>query len=211
MKRFGAVFLVLLATAWCSGQNAAPKVGGHGSIFVTVKKPLDSSKLKEGDPVEVELSQPFKTPDGTLIAKGSKVVGHITEAEAKSKGDARSRLVIAFDKIDVAGGKQISVKGVVQAVAPPAEEGEPIMFGGAASGAAGGGYTGATVGTVSNSKSGSNVESDNKQPVAANPQVKGVQSMHDLQLEDGVLSTSKGKQVKLGQDVRMIVHIDILE
>ena len=42
-----------------------------------------------------------------------------------------------------------------------------------------------------------------------NPQSTGVQGMHDLQLESGVLS-SKGKNVKLGNGVRMIVKVDIL-
>jgi hypothetical protein len=209
MKRFGAVFLLLMTTAWCSGQNATPKVVGRGSIFVTVKKTLDSSKVKEGDAVEVELSQSFKTPDGTLIAKGSKVVGHITEAKARAKGDARSELAITFDKINIAGGKQMFVKGIVQAVAPPAEEPEPIMAG-KASGAAGGGYTSATVGTVTDAKSGSNMGSANKDEPAMNPKSVGAGGMHDLQLEDGVLY-SKGKNVKLGQDVRVTVHIEILE
>jgi hypothetical protein len=36
----------------------------------------------------------------------------------------------------------------------------------------------------------------------------GVQGMHGLELKDGVL-TSNGKNVKLGDGVRMIVHIDI--
>jgi hypothetical protein len=35
-----------------------------------------------------------------------------------------------------------------------------------------------------------------------------VQGMHDLSLDKGVL-TSKGKNVKLGSGVRMIVHVDI--
>ena len=37
----------------------------------------------------------------------------------------------------------------------------------------------------------------------------GVQGMHGLDLNDGVLS-SKGKNVKLGDGVRMIVRVDIL-
>ena len=43
---------------------------------------------------------------------------------------------------------------------------------------------------------------------AVNPKSMGVQGMHDLELTDGVLS-SKGKNVKLGSGVRMIVHVDI--
>jgi hypothetical protein len=47
---------------------------------------------------------------------------------------------------------------------------------------------------------------------AVGPKSVGVLGMRDLQLSpDGVLSSSKGKQVKLGQDVRMVVHVDILE
>ena len=36
----------------------------------------------------------------------------------------------------------------------------------------------------------------------------GVQGMDNLQLNNGVL-TSKGKNVKLGDGVRMVVHVDI--
>ena len=36
----------------------------------------------------------------------------------------------------------------------------------------------------------------------------GVQGIHNLELNDGVL-TSKGKNVKLGDGVRMIVRVDI--
>ena len=37
----------------------------------------------------------------------------------------------------------------------------------------------------------------------------GVQGLDNLQLDNGVL-TSKGKNVKLGGGVRLIVHVDIL-
>jgi hypothetical protein len=225
MIRFSSLaFALLMAASWCYGQDsaaAAPagsaNVVGHGAFPVTLKKALDSSKLKEGDPVEVETSGAFKLADGTLVAKGTKVAGHVTEAKARSKGDAQSELAITFDKVNIVGGKQVSVKGMVQAVSPPADEPEPIMFGGKASGAAGGGYgasnaTVATVGTVTNGTSGSNTDSGKQAQVATNPQASGVQGMHDLQLSpEGVLSSSKGKQVKLGSEVRMIVHVDILE
>ena len=81
------------------------------------------------------------------------------------------------------------------------------MMAGKASGAAGGGYTGATVGTVTDPRSGSNME-NNAQP-GVGPKATGVQGMHDLELDNGVL-TSKGKNVKLNGGVRMIVHVDIL-
>ena len=41
-----------------------------------------------------------------------------------------------------------------------------------------------------------------------NPKSVGVQGVHGLELKDGVLS-SRGKNVKLGNGVQMIVHVDI--
>ena len=41
----------------------------------------------------------LRLKDGTTIPLGSKVTGHVTEAKARSKGDAQSALGIVFDKI----------------------------------------------------------------------------------------------------------------
>ena len=64
------------------------------------------------------------------------------------------------------------------------------------------------MGTVTNSTIGSNTESASKPEPVADPKSMGVQGMHDLDLNNGVL-TSKGKNVKLGGGVRMIVRVDI--
>ncbi|MGD1081671.1 MAG: hypothetical protein ABR881_25415 [Candidatus Sulfotelmatobacter sp.] len=215
MNRIGIVVLgAALAASFCYGQGStsapaqtAPAAIGHGAVPVKVVKTLDSSKLKEGDTIEVATAGSFKLADGTLVPKGSKLTGQVMAAKARSKGDPDSQLTLTFDKLNVANGKQITVKGTVQAVFPPQEEAEPLMAG-KASGAAGGGYTGPTVGTVTDQKSGSSMESSaNAQPVLS-PTAVGVQGMHGLELKDGVL-TSKGKNVKLGDGVRMIVHVDI--
>jgi len=228
MIRFSTFALVLLlAASWCLGQDSTPaaqagspaaaaKVIGHGSFPVIIKKAIDSSKLKEGDPVEVEISGPFKLADGTLVPKGSKVAGHVTEAKSRSKGDAVSELALTFDKVSITGGKQFSVKGIVQSVAPPEDQPDPGMPVGSGSQKGGSGGTGAGLATPgyqpSNIKTGANMDSSAKVDPAVSPKSVGVLGMHDLQLSlDGMLSSSKGKQVKLGQDVRMIVHVDILE
>lgn len=216
--RVASIFL--LGSALCLGQaatSAAPTALGHGAFPAKVTKTLDSSKLKEGDAVEVETAGSFKLPDGTLVPKGSKLKGHVTAAKARSKGDTDSQLTIAFESLEVTNGKTLSIKGAVQAVFPPAEEQAPNMAGkasgaaggGYSAGTAGGGYGAGTMGTVTDSKSGSNMESSGKSEPAANPKSVGVQGIKDLDLNDGVLS-SKGKNVKLGSGVRMIVRADIL-
>jgi hypothetical protein len=109
----------------------------------------------------------------------------------------------------VSNGKLIAIKGTVQAVFPPVEEPAPLMAG-KASGAAGGSYGGtANVNPVTDARPGSNTESSSKPEPASDPKSVGVQGIHDLELNNGALS-SKGKNVKLGNGVRMIVHVDIL-
>ena len=135
MNRVGIALLALGASlcfgqAVASAQSAAtPVATGHGAFPVKVTKTLDSSKLKEGDAVEVETAGSFKLPDGTLVPKGSKLTGHVTSAKARSKGDSDSELTVSFDKLNITSGKLLSIKGTVQAVFPPAEEAEPQMAG----------------------------------------------------------------------------------
>jgi len=195
--------------AQSASATQAPRALSSGAFPAKVIKTLDSGKLKENDPIEVETAGSFKLADGTLVPKGSKLIGHVTAAKARSKGDPNSELTITFEKLAVTGGKQFSIKGTVQAVSPPEEQPEPLMAG-KASGAAGGGYTSATVGTVTETKSGSNMDSDIKPEPAKDPKSVGVHGIHDLSLEDGVLR-STGKQVKLNGGDRMIVHADIFE
>src|ERR1700690_1581402 len=106
---------MLLAAILCFGQESASEPAaaavGHGAFPVRVTKTLDSSKLKEGDAVEVETAGSFKLADGTLVPKGSKLTGHVTAAKARSKGDPLSQLTVTFDKLDVANGKQLSLTG----------------------------------------------------------------------------------------------------
>lgn len=223
MKHLGTVFVGILfaAALLCSGQTtpssaATPAGAGHGAFPVKVTKTLDSSKLKEDDAVEVETAGAFKLPDGTLVPKGSKLTGHVTAAKARSKGDPESQLSLAFDKLEVANGKQLSVKGIVQAIFPPADEPTgPNMStaGTSAGGSAGGPGLGAAsqaggVG-ITNAKTGSETQSSSSPQAVIDTKAKGVQGMHGLELDNGVLS-SKGKNVKLGGGVRMVIHVDIL-
>ena len=216
MNRFGiALFLIVsLASSVCIGQNppaaAATATIGHGAFPAKVDKALDSSKLKENDPVELETVGSFKLVDGTLVPKGSRLSGHVVSAKARSKGDPDSELTLAFDKLNIQGGKQLALKGTVQAVFPPADEPMgPNMstMGTSAGGSAGG----ASAGAASSGAIGiSDTHSDApKSQPTMDTKATGVQGMHDLQLENGVI-TSKGKNVKLGGGVRMIVQAEIL-
>jgi hypothetical protein len=210
---------LVLSASLCNGQTSAsspeqaPRAAiGHGSFPITLIKTMDSSKLKEGDMIAVETSGAFKLPDGTLVPKGSKLTGHVTTAKARSKGDPDSQLAVVFDTLTITNGKQLSVKGTVQAVFPPADVPQPEVPR-ASTSPGGNGMSGGAVGLapdykpMTDVKTGSSPDGNRANP-SADPKSVGVQGFDNLQLDNGVLS-SKGKNVKLGDGVRMIVRVEI--
>jgi len=122
----------LAATPSSAAQSASSTGKSHGTFTVELTKPLDSKKLKEGDPVEAKLTGGITLPNGTPVARGAKVIGHVTESKARSKNDAQSSLGIVFDKIDMSGGKTLAITGVIQAFAPNPnpDQGEGVNYGG---------------------------------------------------------------------------------
>src|SRR5271169_3853296 len=84
MKRLVVVFLgtIFFATlGYGQDSSAAPSQGpsaiAHGAFPVKVIKTLDSSKLKQDDTIEVETAGSFKLSDGTLVPKGSNLMGRV--------------------------------------------------------------------------------------------------------------------------------------
>ena len=53
----------------------------------TLAASLDSRKKKAGEEVVVKTIGDMRMSDGTVIPRGTKVIGHITEAKARSGGD----------------------------------------------------------------------------------------------------------------------------
>ncbi len=79
---------------------------------------LDSKSARPGDPVVLKTSQKIKTADGMEIPKGSRLVGHVTEVQAHEKGQAESRMGIAFDRVEMKGGQSMAVHSMIESVEP---------------------------------------------------------------------------------------------
>ncbi|HWR15781.1 MAG TPA: hypothetical protein VN577_13220 [Terriglobales bacterium] len=85
-------------------------------VNAVLAKSLDSRKLKAGDRVVATVAQDVKSDGKVVVKKGSKLIGHVTEASAKSEGQANSTLGIMFDHALLKDGSQVQVNGVVQAL-----------------------------------------------------------------------------------------------
>jgi hypothetical protein len=174
----------------------------HGVISVSLAKSIDSKKLKEGDEIATKTLGTLRTTDGVTIPSGSMVMGHVTQATARSKGDPTASLGIVFDKIEVPGGKDMPIRGMLQAVGP-----NPSESSGPETGAAGGNNLHAGNGSTAAAGTGLGPQAAQGGGKMLDPHATGVVGIKNLQLDNSVL-TSTGKEVKLDQGSQMVIKIE---
>lgn len=107
------------AASAASAQNGQTNasLGSGAAINAELTAPIDSKKAKPGDPVAARTTEPTKSSGKTVIPKGSKLVGHVTQASARAKGDSESALGIVFDKAILKSGEEMPLNVAIQALA----------------------------------------------------------------------------------------------
>lgn len=89
------------------------------AIPATLAKSVDSKKVKAGDEIDARLSVSLTNASGTQIPAGSKIVGHVTDAKSKAKGDPQSSLTFAFEEVVLKNGQNMPLHAVLQAIGMP--------------------------------------------------------------------------------------------
>lgn len=105
-------------------SNARDNGSGNISELRLVKGALegklDSKTAKPGDPVVLKTSQKMTMADGTVIPKGSRLVGQVTEVQVHEQGHAKSYVLLNFDHVDLKGGQSLKVYATILSVLPSA-------------------------------------------------------------------------------------------
>lgn len=215
-----------------AGQATAQRRIAPGSVIpVQLTKTVDAKKVKTGDPIMARVTMDMTTSTGeVLVPKDTKVIGHITEAQARTKEQKESQLGIAFDRAVLKDG-EVSLPMSIQAViAPPsnnANGGEsdqgssaPPVGGSAASpmsggrnGSAGQTQTGGTPPSALPSEgTGASQGNGPRPPINGNTQ--GVVGISNLKLEPGqtaaqgsVLSSEKNN-VKVESGTMLLLKVN---
>jgi len=167
----------------------------QGTFPTVLVKSIDSKKARDGEAVVCQTAAPAHDSSGRLIPSGTKILGHVTQAQAKSKGDAQSSLAIVFDKVQL-GSQEIPIKGTLQAVAPSTNSGPDV---GAAYGPGLRGNPAPNLDT--------NPKGDAAHPIL-NSDSKGVMGFHGLEMGDNSVLTSNGKEVKLDSGTQILIHAE---
>jgi hypothetical protein len=204
-----AAVLVLAILAYMGGsadaQQATPSAPTQAGaqkmtqvvLPVSLATALDSKKQKTGTEVIVKVGGTVTLKDGTAIPRGAKIVGHVTDAKARSGGDSESSLAIAFDTISLPDGKTLAIKGTMQAVAPDPNQDDS---GGSVD------YGSSMNRSMEHAQGGTSVSS----PVTVlTEQSVGVYGIKNLQLgDDGVLK-SNDKSVKLASRSQIVLRAQL--
>ena len=150
----GAVFAV--GGTVCAGARTSPSISVEenqqgdqpsGGVWLTdgmtliaeLSNSLDSKKDKVGDPVKAQLSEAVKYGGKTLLPRGTKLFGHLTQASARARGDSETALAIQFDKAVLKDGQEIPLSVWIRALAAeprsvyqPGPSGNPVAGTGSA-------------------------------------------------------------------------------
>jgi hypothetical protein len=216
---------------------AIPRIAPGSVIPVQLTKTIDAKKAKPGDEVVAKVTVDLKTTSGALVVpKDTKVVGHVTEAQARSKEQKESQIGIAFDHAVLRDG-DLSLPMSIQAViAPPTNStnnnannasspDQSAPGGSAASSPMGGGHSGASgsAGQTQPSNPAPNAvgkEGTNNTPqeASARPQItgntQGVVGISSLKLEpaptaaQGSVLSSDKNNVKLESGTFMLLKVN---
>ena len=75
---------------------------------------LDVKKNKPGDRVEARTTQDVKQDGKVVLRKGTRLVGHVTEVQARAKDQTQSQLGVAFDHAELRNGQQVPLNASIR-------------------------------------------------------------------------------------------------
>jgi hypothetical protein len=216
--------------------SGATRIAPGSVIPVQLTKSVDAKKVKTGDEVDAKVTQDLKADNGEVIVpKDTKVIGHVTEAQARTKDQKESQVGIAFDHAVMKNGGDVPLPMSIQAIIAPSNlnndnnnnrggdqpvsepnvgRGTPSYGAGRSSGPGAGSspqtpsYPTSSDDRPSSGQSGTNAH----QPITANTQ--GVVGMSDLKLSTGAnasqgsLVSSEKSNVKLESGTLMLLRVN---
>lgn len=187
---------------------------------------IDSKKAKVGDAVTAHTTEALNSGGKIAVPKGAKLLGHVTEALARGKGDAESEVGIKFDKAVMKKGEEVPLSLWIRAIAAEPRVGtqsgpSPDAMAGPGSAAAAGNpmksgappipqspMSGVGSGTEGTEGTGAGLNAAGQFPANS----RGVYGLEGLRLstdgskmEQGSVISGSGKSVQLESGTRLLL------
>jgi hypothetical protein len=198
-----------------------------GSVIpVQLAQSIDAKKVKTGEEVVAKVTQDLKTNSGEIIfPKDTKVLGHVTEAQQRSKEQKESLVGIAFDRAVLKNGSEMQVPMSIQAIIGP-QNNNPNSGGGqpleaappSTSAGRNPGMGGSSQPQVPSAEAGaqpSDAKTGKNANVPITAETQGVVGMPNLKLEStganssqGSVVTSEKNNVKLDSGTLLLLRVN---
>lgn len=203
-----------------------------GSVIpVALTKTIDAKKAKTGDEVVAKVTMDMKTGTGdVLVPKDTKVIGHVTAAQAHNNEQKESQLSIAFNQA-VLKDQPVDLPMSIQAVVGPEQNNNNDNAEGGASPSPSPSSTGAGGSSPMAGRSPSSPPSGQTQPPSSGPpdspdaqkpggrppingQTQGVVGISNLNLspnsnvQQGSTLTSEKNNVKLESGTLLLLRVN---
>ena len=136
--------------------GAAADFAGASEMSATLERPVDARRAKPGDEVTAKMNEQFVTQSGIEIPRGAKLVGRVTEARPRARGEGAtsSQLGIVFDRAVLDDGREVPLNATIGAVAAARSEAQGHV-GSASQDAGAFGASGSGVGSLGGGLGGS--------------------------------------------------------
>ncbi len=216
-------------TGSASPEQKAAHIAPGSIIPARLTKTVDAKKAKQGDQVVATVPGDLKATNGeVLVPKDTKVIGHITEAQKRSKEQKESQLGIAFDQMQMQNGQEVQLPMSIQAIVAPANrnnnaspENQPSTApsgtstmsppGGSRAGTMGGNSS-APTGAPSTESAPANTQAQSSPTPPITENTKGMVGFKDMNLEapnanNASVVTSEKNNVKLEDGTLMLLRV----
>jgi hypothetical protein len=209
---------------------SVPRIAAGSVVPVRLTKSVDAKKAKPGDEVLATVTQDLKTNGGeVIVAKDTKIVGHVTEAQARNKEQKESEVGITFDRAISKNGDMTQPMSIQAIIVPPSNSSDNGGGYGQSGPASGGATATSPMGNRNAPMEGSprspspsavptggtvsQTENNPRAPITGN--THGVIGMPDVKLEEttqnatqGSLVTSEKSNVKLESGTLMLLRVN---
>jgi hypothetical protein len=100
------------------GDASASHAWEMSTVTCDLENKLDSKTAKVGDRVVLRTADKVQTADGTVMPRGTRVVGHITQVQIRDATHGTAQLAIAFDHVELKNGQSIAIYTLIRGVFP---------------------------------------------------------------------------------------------
>ena len=111
--------VLLFLPVFAQSNNTAPLVPAVSTLIGVLTSSLESRSATAGQEFTLKTISDVTVDGELIIPRGSRVLGHVTEAVTKGKDQSQSELSLVIEKAVRPNGSEVPLQGIIAALAAP--------------------------------------------------------------------------------------------